>query len=62
MLLTITIVLILLVAFNFLLLAFSCNKTTKKSFTAPPKVYSTEKNRIIPSNQSLEGQLAPTGS
>lgn len=63
MILTITIVLACLVMLNFLLLIFSCNKTTKKSDKRFPKAIKTEKatTTLIP-NQSKSRQLAPTGS
>lgn len=61
MALTIILVLSALVALNFLLLIFSCNKTPKKSVSNPPKVLLTEK-RITIANQSFDDQLAPTGS
>lgn len=61
MLITIGAVLLGLVVLNFLLLIFSCNKTTKKSakdlrtpvYQKDPRVITTE---LAPS------QLAPTGS
>ena len=58
MILTITLVLSFLVAVNFLLLVFSCNKTTKRA--------ASEENTVIepikPTKQLTTSQLAPTGS
>ena len=59
MLLIISFSLIFLVAINFILLAFSCNKTTKRL-----KVLDKNK-RIVsvrPTKQEALSQLAPTGS
>lgn len=56
MILTITIVLFILVGFNFLLLLISCNKTTKREI---------RKEKIVkdsPTIQHASNQLAPTGS
>lgn len=56
---TITITLIILVAINFLLLIFSCNKTvTKKKTENNPGILRQTK----PSNEQAVNQLAPTGS
>lgn len=59
MLITITSILIFLVAINFILLFFSCNKTVKRNSVI-------DKNSIVhqskPSNQQVANQLAPTGS
>lgn len=58
MFLIITIVLSILVGLNFLLLSFSCNKTTKR-------VSQKEKTKVIkhtPAIQQTSNQLAPTGS
>lgn len=61
MFLTITYILTTLVVVNFLLLFFSCNKTTKKS-----SVNQTEKVPMFRTSRShAEGtqiELAPTGS
>lgn len=58
MILTITLVLSILVAINFLLLAFSCNKTTKKIVTEEKAIIKPIKTtKEVPSSQ-----LAPTGS
>ncbi|SFN65529.1 hypothetical protein SAMN04487989_102262 [Bizionia echini] len=61
MLLTITILLSFLVAVNFLLLIFSCNKTPKR---ASQKIenrptFVVTKNMVVTSESN---QLAPTGS
>lgn len=61
MVLTITLIVSALVALNFLLLVFSCNKTSRKSVSSPPRILSAE-TRITIANQSFEDQLAPTGS
>lgn len=62
MIIKITLILVSLVALNFLLLFFSCNKTTKK-----PKPVKTEKLPPATSSKSVasqlpENHLAPTGS
>ncbi|MBO6606516.1 MAG: hypothetical protein JJ928_04385 [Psychroserpens sp.] len=58
MILTITLVLSFLVAINFLLLVFSCNKTTKRVVTEEKTVIKP----IKPAKQLATSQLAPTGS
>ena len=60
MLLIITIILSALVALNFLLLAFSCNKTTKKVNSS--KIELTTSKKVLVTKQSETIQLAPTGS
>jgi len=72
MILTITLILSFLVAINFLLLIFSCNKTTRKvdnnmPYTIKTETPSTEKSSsdkspTLVSNQLKSRQLAPTGS
>ena len=59
MLLTITLILSFLVVVNFLLLIFSCNKTTKRT-----EIKEIKPTRIITTtaNQQTSCQLAPTGS
>lgn len=59
MILTITIVLTVLIAINFLLLMFSCNKTTKRV-----KEVNEATTLVTPqlTKQSASAQLAPTGS
>ncbi len=61
MLLTITFVLSFLVAVNFLLLLFSCNKTVKEasSKTENRPTFTVTKNRVISAEST---HLAPTGS
>jgi hypothetical protein len=61
MLLTITLVLSVLIAINFLLLIFSCNKTTKRVKTEEKKqpTFIVTKNTT---KQQTSTQLAPTGS
>ncbi|SDS42606.1 hypothetical protein SAMN04515667_2150 [Formosa sp. Hel1_31_208] len=61
MIITITLVLSFLVALNFLLLLFSCNKTTKKLSTKK----STKIEAIkapTPTKHLTTNHLAPTGS
>ena len=48
-----------LVALNFLLLAFSCNKTIKKEVS---KVKSVKKDSTLITSQLESHELAPTGS
>ena len=69
MIMIITLTLSFLVALNFLLLIFSCNKTTKKTTTESPVVYKTaeltktpEIKTTISTKQIATSQLAPTGS
>lgn len=63
MIITITLILAFLVAVNFLLLAFSCNKTSKKQDTVRPLVASPQKpTPKLVANQSRATQLVPTGS
>lgn len=60
MLLTITLVISVLVAINFLLLIFSCNKTTKRKVTTERRpTFIVTKNTTKPQHST---QLAPTGS
>ena len=57
---TITLIISGLIAINFLLLIFSCNRTKKKIVTQK-----TEKVRVIYNNRIVENtpsDLAPTGS
>ncbi len=58
MLLTITICLTVLVAFNFLLLKFSCSKTNKRQKIAKKPIVFTPRT----TRESASTQLAPTGS
>ena len=61
MLLTITLTLSFLVALNFLLLIFSCNKTTKRK----PAAIESKPTFIVKKNTTKPQpvvQLAPTGS
>ena len=63
MILTITLILSFLVAVNFLLLIFSCNKTTKKVENKKPRIIRVEKpTPTLVSNQLQTGQLAAIGS
>ncbi len=58
MILIITTILSILVVFNFLLLIFSCNKTTKKEIHK-------EKAQVIKARHTIQhssSHLAPTGS
>ena len=59
MLYMITIILSILVAINFLLLRFSCNKTTKRETLNKPFVI---KKPSLPTTPQASSQLAPTGS
>lgn len=61
MLLIITIILSSLIAINFLLLIFSCNKCTKRPIAKIENTitYSVQKQTVI-STETV--QLAPTGS
>ena len=61
MILTIVIILAALVALNFLLLIFSCNKTDKVENRVPPYL-KVKKNSTLKPKQLDSGQLAPTGS
>ena len=63
MILTITMILSFLVAVNFLLLIFSCNKTSKKVGNRKPRVLRNQKpTTAITSTQLQTRQLAATGS
>ena len=63
MIITITLILSFLVAVNFLLLIFSCNKTSKKVENKKPRVIRAKKpTSTLVSNQLQSGQRAPTGS
>ncbi|MDG5491966.1 hypothetical protein [Psychroserpens sp. SPM9] len=61
MIITITLILTVLVAFNFFLLAFSCNKTTKKTTIEKPNIINPVKAET-PTKRLATSQLAPTGS
>ncbi len=61
MIITITLILSSLVALNFLLLIFSCNKTTKKVTTENKVIFKPTKLQK-PTKQLTSSQLAPTGS
>jgi len=62
MIMIITLTLSILVAVNFLLLIFSCNKSTKKITAEQPKMKKSPKV-VIPTKQlASTQQLAPTGS
>lgn len=56
----ITIVLTVLVAINFLLLKFSCNKTTKREPIKKPFI--VKKSTTTITTQQTSTQLAATGS
>ena len=63
MIMTITVILLSLVAFNFLLLFFSCNKITKKEVSKKPQVSKNKQPKpTLVSSQLPSSQLAPTGS
>lgn len=55
----ITIILGILVAINFLLLKFSCNKTNKTKSVEKPVII---RNTTTVATESSVGRLAPTGS
>lgn len=59
MIISITLIIASLVAVNFLLLVFSCNKTSKKEVT---EIISYKKQPTLVANQLETRQLAPTGS
>jgi hypothetical protein len=61
MILTITLILTSLVALNFFLLIFSCNKTTKKEKYKKPYIVKESKPTVA-TTQLVSRQLAPTGS
>ncbi len=62
MIITIILILSFLVALNFLLLVFSCNKTSKKLDNRKPRATKTEKAPTLVPSQLQTNQLAPTGS
>lgn len=63
MILTITLILSFLVAINFLLLIFSCNKTSTEIKTKKPRIIRTQRpTTTLVSNQLQTRQLAATGS
>ena len=63
MLLIISISLLSLVALNFVLLTFSCNKTTKRLKTKEqPFIIKKPKMSSLTTKKSVATQLAPTGS
>jgi hypothetical protein len=61
MILTITLILTSLVAINFLLLFFSCNKSTNKEKFEQPYIV-RESKPTVATKQLATPQLAPTGS
>lgn len=61
MIITITLILSFLVAFNFILLIFSCNKSPKKVENKKPRIIRNVKPAII-TTQLQTHQLAATGS
>ncbi len=63
MILTITLILSFLVAVNFLLLIFSCNKTSKNTIVKKPRIIKTQKHSpTLVSSQLQARPLAATGS
>ena len=62
MIYTITIVVSLLVAINFILLKFSCNKTTKKLSIHQDQAIKLKSEKKNPTKKPAAVQLAPTGS
>ena len=61
MIMKITLLLFFLVAVNFLLLIFSCNKTTKKAQSKRKIVRDFREPKVV-TKQLEQTQLAPTGS
>lgn len=61
MIITITLILTSLVALNFLLLIFSCNKTTKREKYEQPYIV-RESKPTVSTTKLVSRQLAPTGS
>jgi hypothetical protein len=61
MIITLTLILSFLVALNFILLIFSCNKTSEKIEQKKPRVIINE-GPILAPTQYQTNQLAPTGS
>ncbi len=61
MIITITLILSFLVALNFILLIFSCNKTSKKIEQKKPRVIINKEPTLAPT-QFQTHQLAATGS
>jgi len=61
MIITITLALSFLVALNFLLLIFSCSKTTKSESQQAPPILKVVKPKVETA-QITSRQLAPTGS
>ncbi len=62
MIITITLIISALVALNFLLLIFSCNKNTKsKTVLSKPTLSKVEKPKVT-TKQLASSQLAATGS
>ena len=62
MIMIITLTLSFLVALNFFLLFFSCNKTTKKEIQDKPQALQPLISKKIVTKQLPSAQLAPTGS
>ena len=70
MIMIITLTLCFLVAINFLLLIFSCNKTTKRATIDNPTIIKAQSTEVpntqtpVPTKQiaRTQTQLAPTGS
>lgn len=67
MIMIITLTLSFLVALNFFLLIFSCNKTSKKETTETPQIIENMitkrvETRKVMTTQLPSAQLAPTGS
>lgn len=61
MIMTITYVLIFLVALNFVLIYTSCNKSQKKKIAKKPYVIKND-NALIVTKELASDQLSPTGS
>lgn len=62
MIMIITLTLSFLVALNFFLLIFSCNKTTKRKPSEIPLKFNGSKSSVRTKNIPTQTHLAPTGS
>jgi hypothetical protein len=62
MIITITLILSFLVALNFLLLIFSCNRHSKVKKLSEKGILSKPKEISVPTKELATAQLAPTGS
>ncbi len=60
MIYTVVLIVSVLVALNFVLLKFSCNKTTKKETISKPVIFTKPATSLT--TESAQAQLAATGS